>query len=222
MNPMKQAFGRALRMLAARMVVLAAMCLVDEDKDVPFLGEGWVDFSGVLELLDGGHDGLADGAGEGLLEVGGARGVDGVGEAAVEEGAVDLLVEISPVGDDDDGRVGEGLVPPVFDGGELHRETLAAPLPVPDKAAPAFGAVTCAMILFAARNCGVLGYFLDTRPSSRSKTMQLWMRSRRFFFEQVPKSRVSWEVGSLPRVRVRSSRVNGQGSFHSDQWRRGV
>ena len=91
-------------------LVLAPVCLIGYDDDVPAVGQKRVAVLAGLrkELLDGGEYHPADIYGEFLPEVAPALGLGWVLAeefAATGECAEELVVQIVPVGEDDDGRV---------------------------------------------------------------------------------------------------------------------
>ena len=121
--------------LAVDQAVLAAMALVHQDKNVGvivgdlFIGHG-------LELVDDGGDDVGFVRLDQFDQVPSRFGLhDGL--AAVLEGAVDLIVEVDAVGDQQDARVGDvGMQRQGF-GQHDHAERLARAGGVPDDAAGA-------------------------------------------------------------------------------------
>src|ERR1017187_5126791 len=89
-----------------------------------------------LKLLDGRHDRFPGWAGQKVSEIPDAFGSVGIRKAAVPEGSRNLVVEINPVRDDDDGRVVVEWVAAKLQSEPEHREAFPGPLRVPDDAPP--------------------------------------------------------------------------------------
>ena len=135
--------------VAVEVVVVAAVRLVDDHDDVAPVGQQRVVAAGVAlvlrpaELLQGGEVDAAGGPGRQLLPQLGAppdlprflgqQPADG-------EPLVELPVELGPVGDHDDGGVGQLRRPRDPVGVELHLHRLAGALCVPDDAGLAVAA----------------------------------------------------------------------------------
>ena len=90
----------------------------------------------ILELLYGGHHGVAHSRTEEASQVPGARRLLRRWEAAPLEGVGNLPVQLRPVCDYDDGRVGEARLPAQLRRQPKHGQRLARSLRVPDHAAP--------------------------------------------------------------------------------------
>ena len=91
-------------------VVLAAVGLVGDDDDVAPVREHGVAVArlGGHELLDGREDDATTADAEPLAQVGPISGLDGIlaqQVAAAGEGSEELVVQVVPVGDHDDGGV---------------------------------------------------------------------------------------------------------------------
>ena len=116
--------------------VLAAVRFVGDHHHVPSVGKLRVGLALLrCELLDGGEHHPARCAREGVLQILAAirlnrRLADQV--AAHREGAEELVVQVVPVGDDNDGRIFHCRFAHQLPGIESHQQALARPLRVPD------------------------------------------------------------------------------------------
>jgi hypothetical protein len=115
-------------------IVLAPVCFVHENEDILFISEEGEFFRCILEFLDGGHDHVARGSAENLFKAFDASCIDRVRESAMTENSVYLVVKVSPVRDNDNGRILQRFFPPEFHRRAEHGMAFSAPLPVPDKA----------------------------------------------------------------------------------------
>ena len=137
--------GQRLAHVGGEAPILCAVGLVHHDEDVGGLGQRGVDrppprsaagAGDLLELLDGGHHRLAGRVREDAPEVAHAVRALGVRKPARGEHPGDLPVELSAVGDDDQGGLLPRFVAAELEREPQHRQALPRPLRVPDDSAP--------------------------------------------------------------------------------------
>ena len=135
--------------VSVEVVVVGAVGLVDDDDDVAAVGKPGVGpavlalFLGAAELLqrredDAAHTAVSQLSAE-LVTGADLKGLFREQIAGLED-VVELVVQVGPVGKDDDRRVAEGRVGEDLVGVQLHFHGLAGALSVPDDAGPAVAA----------------------------------------------------------------------------------
>ncbi|OPX80516.1 MAG: hypothetical protein A4E45_00016 [Methanosaeta sp. PtaB.Bin039] len=133
-KPQEAGIGQGTSHVCSQGLVLTAVGLVGQDEDVGVGAQDGINCGRILELLDGGHDCLAYGIAEQLLQVFRGLGLSGIGKAASFECSMDLAVQVGAVGDYDHSGIGQLLQPSQLNCRPEHSQALAASLPVPDHA----------------------------------------------------------------------------------------
>ena len=108
-KPQETCIGQGSSHVCGQGLVLTPVGLIGQDEDVGVVAQDGIDCGSILELLDGGHDCLAYGIVEHLLQVLGGLGLSGIGKAASFECSMDLPIQVGAIGDYDHSGIGQLL-----------------------------------------------------------------------------------------------------------------